>query len=323
MIEKGYTYKYDIPNSTEGAGSVYQNVFLSFIAASLFDKKFYFYENYINKMGEKTAYEVYAARWKKIFNFIIARSDFLQLKSDELILPYKALSKYPNLNYPAIVNLEFHDSYRILINNYSVYREKFHPLVTSSYSAHCEHIPEENLYSSENFNIAIHLRTAMPEDSWGDDGLKWANYFERPDEVPYSRAYEFFNIDYKIPTENPKYYSKLYAHLLNHLGRIARSKQSKPVVVHIFSRGNEKIFDLLAEELERHLVIKYHLEVNTADTFFHLTKADFLVCAKSSLSWLASYLNPNFSFMRYPFRHALSPSGYYFLDDLRMFNERR
>lgn len=320
---KGYTYKYDVPHSTEGAGSVYQNVFFSFIAASLFNKKYYFYDNYINKMGEQTAYEIYADQWKKIFDFIISRSEKLQIKSDELVVPYRSLSKYQGINYPVIANMEFQDSYGILFNNYSLYCDKFHPLVTATYSAQCKHVPEQNLYSSDNFNIAIHLRTAMPEDSWGDDGLKWADFMDRPDEVPYSRVYEFFNIDYKIPTENPKYYSQLYARVLNHLGEIGRSRQSKPVVIHIFSRGNEKIFELLAERLEKHLNIKYHLEVNTADTFYHFTKADFLVCGKSSLSWLASYLNPNFSFMRFPFRHTLSPSGYYFLDDLRIFSEAR
>ena len=104
---KGYTYKYDVPHSTEGAGSVYQNVFFSYIAASLFNKKYYFYDNHINKQGEPTAYEIYTDRWKKIFDFIISKSDYLQIKSNELILPFRALSQYPDINYPPIVNLEF------------------------------------------------------------------------------------------------------------------------------------------------------------------------------------------------------------------------
>jgi len=311
---KGFTYKYPFPHSTEGAGSVYQNVFFAYVMASMLQKKFYFYENHINRMGEKTPYEKFSSDFKKIFNFLIMRSDELSNDNDEIILPYAAEIKYQNLNYPTILNLKFEQSYGTVALNYRNYENILHKSVIDAYHSDCTYKPDVELFPINKQNIAVHLRTVMPEDSWGDNDSKWEDYLDRPQDVPYANVYEFFNVDFKTPTENPLYYSTIYARLINNL--VDTLQWAESPIVHVFSRGDEAIFSTLKNLISPSIDIRFHLNSTAADCFYHLTKSDLMVCAKSSFSWLASFLNKNHSLMRYPFRQHLSPNCHFFYDDI-------
>jgi len=274
-------------------------------------KPYFFFENYINRMGESTSYEIFSNNFKKIFNFLIRESIYLPPDTDELIIPAATWEKYKDLNVSPIMNFNFNESYNLLISNYALYKTAVHPNILDQYHQHCQYQPLIQAFSEDDFNIAIHLRTVLPDDSWGDNDLKWSEFINKPSEAPYAEAYEFFNIDL-TPTKNRAYYSGRYARLINNLVEYTSTVTNKPITVHIFSRGERKIFELLEVNLSPNVKLRFHLDTNAADVFFWLTKADILVCAKSSFSWLASFFNRGKSIMSYPYRHKLSPNCFYF-----------
>ncbi len=268
-------------------------------------------------MGEDIDYSSFMEEWEGIFNFIISRSGKLDVDHDELLIPLRAVQRFGDLNHQAVINLNFRESYSIFLQNFELYSEKLHAEICHDYLTRCNFTPSENLLDGDKYNIAIHIRTAMPDDTVGNNNKRWGDFMENPKGYAedYS-AYQYFNLQHNSPIQGHVYYSNLYSALLNKLIAAQRSLSNKPIAVHIFTRGDNLLFEPLISQISGASTVELHNNTRSAETFYWLTRCDSLVCAHSSLSWLASFFNPNQSYMRYPYRHILSPAGVFFDDTL-------
>jgi hypothetical protein len=315
---KGFTFKYP-HHSEEGAGSIMQTNYLAYVASILYGQKFYLFENHINKLGEPTPYKLYKSEWYEIFNFLVDRGGKIENVNDEIIVNYKSLQKYSDLNHDFLVNFDFYDGCAILIQNYEQFRNQVHQQVCKNYIEKNSYKPQISLDQQNEFNISIHVRTMLPTEPFNLDGKIYADYDPDVDDLPSLQPWQYFNFNYNDTDQNTAYYSDLYGRLINALVKHAKTLTNKNIVVNIFSRGEAEMFAPLIDKFSQDIAYRLWLDIKAADTFYWLTRSDLLVCAHSAMSWIASFLNPNISYTRYPFRHPLSPSGRFFNDNLQIF----
>jgi hypothetical protein len=285
----------------EGAGSVYQSCLFAYIVSILFGLRYYHHPNYVNTFDEATQ-EEFRTDWEKIFGLFRAKGELLEeFFHEEIFVHYKFIPKYQDINYGLVANIDFHSAHAIVRENWDKYKAEIYLQLLTQYKKFNSYAPKIDYLKNQDFNICLHLRTRNPGDLPVEECGPWQNFD--------------LSQGQKLNTE---YYSKLYSSLLSGLISSAKQQVNKRVVVHIFSKGEPSLFDSICSGISGADGINLNLEANATDAFHAFTNADFLICAHSSFSWLASHLNPNPSFIRRPFRQILSPNGYYFDDDLKI-----
>jgi len=302
---KGTTFFARPAHRLEGAGSIYQSCLFAYIVSILFGMKYYHYPNHLNTFGESNQ-EEFRSDWEKIFGMFKARGEPLEeFFHEEILVHYKFLPKYHDINYELVANIDFHSAHEIVRNHWDLYKEKIYLPLISIYRAHNVYVPKINYLNPDDFNICLHLRTRNAGDLPVEECGPW----------------QIFDLSVG-KNSNTEFYSKLYSELVTGLISNAKQKNSKRIIVHIFSKGEESIFSRLCAGISGAEEVRLHLDARATDAFHAFTNADFLVCAHSSFSWLASQLNPNPSFIRFPFRQILSPNGYYFDESLKITREQ-
>lgn len=125
-----------------------------------------------------------------------------------------------------------------------------------------------------------------------------------------SLPYEYVDHDYGLPCDNPDYYSRLYTRLLN----VVAADAGCEIDVVVCSSANvlflQNFFRGLDGEINLHIASRPDYE-----DFKHMVDCDLLIMAKSSLSYLASMLNPNEKYIRKGYRHRLPPDVTIFNDE--------
>ena len=125
-----------------------------------------------------------------------------------------------------------------------------------------------------------------------------------------SLPYEYVDQDYGLARDNPYYYSRLYTRILN----VVAADAGCEIDVVVCSSANvlflQNFFRGLNGEINLHIASRPDYE-----DFKHMVDCDVLIMAKSSLSYLASMLNPNQKYIREGYRHRLPPDVTIFRDE--------
>jgi hypothetical protein len=231
---------------------------------------------------------------------------------------FEAIGKYSDLNHDFLANLTYKDALSVVAGYVTEFETRIHGHVCDLYLEHNTYIPMILLDTETEFNISIHIRTIPPTWPVNLDGKQFKDLDHEDEKIPLD-AWQYFNINYNDTNQNTNYYADLYSRLINEIVKKTCHETSKKIVVNIFSLGSEDIFYPLIKRLSAGTNYRFWLNTKAADTFYWLTKSDVLICAHSSLSWLASYLNKNPSYIRFPYRAPLSPTCSFFNDELATF----
>jgi len=317
---KGITFKYRYPNCTEGAGSIFQSVYLAFVMSRLFDYQFYFYPNHhvtydTNSTDQKL-------HWLQLFNFIIVNSIPLDITDSSIVVEHNSITEYFDLNKPSIINADFNLSRSILEDHYERYCSDIHLELVTSFHEKNLFAPLNARTSAENFNITIHIQqlrslfNTPQKGVWTEDSIL-AKVNDKS-----IQAWQYFDVDYNDSNQNHLFYTNLYANLILKLIGMVHNQTKKNVCVNLVTFGNTRYLDDFIKAVSPHAELNLLTDIETPEAFYYFTKADILVQAQSSLSWLASFFCRGSSFVRFPFRHQPSPNSWYFNDELQFFKFR-
>lgn len=114
------------------------------------------------------------------------------------------------------------------------------------------------VYDANCFNIAIHIRR-------GDITV----------------GQETQNLNLLMRWQDTNYFENVLANV------VANLKTSKPIVIYLFSQGEEKNFS----SFSKFGIIHFCLNMNAQDSFLHMVYADLLITSKSSFSYKPALLN--------------------------------
>ncbi len=250
---------------TEGAGSLYQRYLFAFLYSVLCKKQYTYVEQKIYEGHYiEQEYEEIVTLWKKIFSFLHVNIKTKSLKASEVSF---------ELAYQKISELAQNE------------REK---LLEAARAAFNYSVKEANLLPAmklDRYVIAIHLR------GFGSGDIDW---FEN-----YTFPWQYFNKDYGLPDNNPGYYAKLYANIVN---KVFAECKDKVKILHIHTTINqldlEYFLGLIAGD------VKVVIIADSAPiAFLDLVYADVLIASHSSFSWLASLLRTKVTYIRADFRY--------------------
>ena len=124
-----------------------------------------------------------------------------------------------------------------------------------------------------------------------------------------------------IPNQTPKSQnndSKTYLHLIKQLTNSIVTLNNKDKEIHIFSTGDRGLFKELLVEYSAEYKINLHLNLPIHEKFYFESISDYLIFSNTKLGWLASLVNSNPSFVKYPFQYVLAPTTHYFTDGLTL-----
>lgn len=125
-----------------------------------------------------------------------------------------------------------------------------------------------------------------------------------------SLPYEYVDHDYGLSRDNPHYYSRLYTRLLNFIAADVGCE----IDVVVCSSAKVSFLQNFFRGLDGDITLHIESRPDYED-FKHMVDCDILVMAKSSLSYLASMLNPNKKYIRENYRHRLPPDVTIFSDE--------
>lgn len=151
-----------------------------------------------------------------------------------------------------------------------------------------------NTKNRERLKITLHMRAK----SRGDVLLGF-------DSLPY----EYVDQDYGLPRDNPEYYSRLYVSLLNSI-----AGSSRDVDCFVCTTADPIFTRKFLKDVKKNVTLHLDQRPDYQD-FMHMIDCDVLVMAKSSLSYLASFLNTNKKYIRKNYRHRLPPDTNIFFDE--------
>lgn len=260
-------YGYEAPkNHHEGLGSIFQRILFCYLYCESNKLEFGFSEKnlYFTNHFRKEEESEIIHNWSHIFNiFFYYKNKIIDVNVDF----EKSLKNFENLK----------ENERIkLINNLRI---NFFKKITI----------KKNLYKEkdESIVIAIHIRDLSKGDSV--IGIK-------------SLAWQYFSVDYKIPSENHDYYSRLYSKNIN---EIAENYKNQKIILRIHSTTNYDNLKKIIFNLNKKINVEYYLNERIDKTFIDMITCDVLIASHSSLSYLALFLNRNKKYIRNNFRHVL------------------
>jgi hypothetical protein len=142
-------------------------------------------------------------------------------------------------------------------------------------------------YDENKFHIALHLRAKDKTD------ITHFKYFSYP--------WQYFNVDYGLPDNNPKYYAKLFSTEINRIGQQIKQE----IVLHLHTMATDDELEYLRSLIHPKIeiqIIRHKLSVNAIIDFVF---ADVFIGSHSSFSWLAILLRTKPSYLRSGFRHFI------------------
>lgn len=149
------------------------------------------------------------------------------------------------------------------------------------------------LRSKEEFVIGLHLRALSAGDTFRSyDSLPW----------------QYFNFDYGLPNNNPRYYSLLYANAVNKIASFVPG--NRVISLHIHSTGSKSDFSDLLALLSPRINVRLFLREVAPVAFLDLLYADVLIASHSSFSWLALLLRDGPTYIRKGFRQFLTSNTF-------------
>jgi len=246
---------YDYTN--EGVGAQYLRV-INLIALCKIHNYTYLYNQI--KIGHNYNNDSkWDLKWDNFFNiksFIPDNYDkFKHLPVINIkILEESFLNEHKNENNIYSINIPFKITNNIIYYN-SIKNDIIEAFKNNNY------IPKNNYFDKNKFNIAIHIRVFNNcDDEHQEDDYNNSRY-----------RFEFSENDYFIIIRKIQ--------LLYPDG-----------IIHIFS---QKLIYRKFKNLCNLPNIQFHIDCDTFETFYHLTKANLLIIAKSAFSHLAGYYNEN------------------------------
>jgi hypothetical protein len=275
---KGITY---VPNRDhkEGVGSIYQGILFAFLLSRYLKKKFIYYEPSFYKGHYKNIDEI-STRWFIIFKFLN------KYKSEECehIESYNNIIKKNIFDKETIINIEFSDSYNILIN---LDRQILDKLINDLRVEFWSDLKDLNFFPRKKYILAIHLRDLNNGDVVIDKkSLPW----------------QYFSYDYKLIDNNYDYYCKLYSSCINNILN-TNLNDKFDIELHIHTNANAKTLGPLIKKIDKRIDVKLYINAPVDITFLDFLTADLLIAYHSSFSWIATLLRVEPSFLRNKFRH--------------------
>jgi len=271
------TYRQSTREYTEGIGSLFQRVLLSYLISSFLKIKFkrsklVFYNKH-NK-------NYYSEKIYKLFSFF---GEHLNSSNVVNVNNIKDINKKKKLNYN--LNFSLTESFFRKLNGKK--KDKLISNLRTNFWIKNKIILQKNA-------IVLHLRNY----SKGDDVLFNKFNFER------SFPYQIFSFDYHLPDHNPAFYKNWYISLVKKIILDNRLKK-KNIKIYLCSTGQKKEFTKISEELSKLGKFKLLLNFNEFKTLKLMINAEYLILAQSSYSYLASFLNCGKKYIRNSFRHPL------------------
>jgi hypothetical protein len=280
IVAPRITFQMD-PDNAEGAGSFYQRPFLAQLVAKQLQLPFINTSNRHSAVHYKREdFQEINRDWEGIFGFLGEVAELEQ--------PCPSL----DLHMPAIAgqtyHLPFDAAYEFLNSMSAQEREQLLESARESFRENlktkCPHLipaPQDGTI------IALHLR----DRSAGDP-------------IPTRRLlpWQMFSVDYGLPDNNPRYYSKLYANAINSI--VEERLIAKPIL-QIHSTGTEESFKQLLTLLNPQIEVQFFLNEHPPKSFVSMAYADILIASHSSFSWLPMLLHSGPKYIRKNFRHFL------------------
>lgn len=253
---------------TEGAGSQYQRKLLTYLYAKSKGLKYVDIDDPLYLQGDDIAHSIDEIKllWNKAFSFLhrVYCNQDVSLKTK--IVDFKEVLRY----FSALNNSE---------------RDLLLKTAADEFRMSIDRSDFKTDYEKNKLHIALHLRAQDKTD------ITHFRYFSYP--------WQYFNVDYGLPDNNPDYYSRFFASQINRIG----SQTSQPVVLHIHTMASEDdlagLLKLVSSNIEVR-VIRQKISINAVIDF---VLADVFIGSHSSFSWLALLLRVGPSYLRGGFRH--------------------
>ncbi len=269
------------PDNAEGAGSFYQRPFIAMLVAKQLRLPFLNASNRHSAVHYKEdSFQKINRDWEGIFGFLGEVAKFEQP------------CPYLDLHMPAIAGQTYHlpfDTAYEFLNSMPAHERE--PLLESARESFRENLktkcPHLIPTPQDGTIIALHLR----DRSAGDP-------------LPTRRLlpWQMFSVDYGLPDNNPRYYSRLYAHAVNSI--VIEHNIQKPIL-QIHSTGKASSFKQLISLLNSGIEVQLLLNDHPPKSFIAMIYADILIASHSSFSWLPMLLNDGPKYIRQNFRHFL------------------
>lgn len=314
-ITKGITCVSKYSDSVEHPEILYLNVYFAFLISKLFNLPFYLNHEYLDRINLNKLNQDTAEAWKKIFNYFLFHALPLSQSDMLLLVNYNDLPNHYGLSSQVMVTIDLKDSYEIFLENYDVFAARVPMVLGPSFKAYNLFEPERNFFSPEKINIAIDLMPSSPLESPSLQGLQ-SHAFDKNSEA---RADNWHQLEIH---DNKNGDLIKYSNLINQLVNIISSQTDKDLEIHLFSAGDRSLFKELLVRFGSKYKINLHLNIPISEVFFFLSMSNYLVCANSALSWLATLVNTNPSFIRFPFQYVTAPTTHFFVDGLSLFKDQ-
>jgi hypothetical protein len=268
----------------EGAGSLYQRELFAYLYAKLKGYSYVRVKNEYFLGHEPIDANQYSVQneWEQFFgffgDFVGELNSFLDIRREE---DFDSRSKYLN-------SLDFNFSYESIASLKPLVRAN---LIRDLRATAIETIGKASLISLIKIKepyLGVHIRNQSKGDVVvGLAGLPW----------------QYFNVDYGLRNQNPIFYSRLYAAMIQHA-----CLENKLNRVRIYSVGSENDFIYLRSLLPLTLNLEILLNRDSFSDFQELVGASAMIMSHSSFSWLATFFNSGPCYVREGFRHFLPPN---------------
>lgn len=286
------TYKYYNDKHRQGIGGVLQGEISAYLLSIYFNCSFIRSNFFYYKGHDKNTKKL---KWENLFKFL-GRKPSSNIKKNKIIKNLNQLKNKSNYTYN--IPFEFSQKFlkKISIEDKKILFQKFR----NQFWKYNKNLVKEK----KTIDIVMHLRNFSSGDTvFGDRSF----------------TYQIFSYDYRLPNNNPKFYSNWYSELVLEIIKKNRIKK-RNMQIYICSTGKIDDFLEIKKKLEQLGKVKIRLNYSNYSDFKLLISADHFIMAQSSFSYLASLINKNNKYIRNGFRHSLSPDVQIIKDyDLRNF----
>lgn len=253
---------------TEGAGSQYQRKLLTYLYAKNKGLGYVDIDENLYLQGDDVAFSMDEIKtlWNKAFSFLRK-----EMASQKITDEYKVVDFQVVLRHFSILNAKERD---ILLKKAA---EEFRKSVNQANF--------KTNYEKNKFHIALHLRAKDKTD------ITHFKYFSYP--------WQYFNVDYGLPDNNPEYYAKLFSSEINRISQ----KTKQAVTLHLHTMASDDDLKYLLSLIDPDIEIRIIRQRISVSAVIDFVFADVFIGSHSSFSWLALLLRTGPSYLRGGFRH--------------------
>ena len=217
------TYKYYNDKHEQGVGGVLQGEISAYLLSIYFNCSFIRSDFYYYKGHDKNTNK---QKWKNLFKFIDQKPS-TDVKKIKIIENLNQLKKKSSCTY----NIPFEFSQKFLKKISIEDKKRIFQEFRNQFWEHNKNLQKERKIK----NIVLHLRNFSRGDSvFGDKSL----------------IYQIFSYDYRLPNNNPKFYSNWYSELIFEIIKKNRIKK-KNIQIYICSTGKIINFLEIKKKLEK------------------------------------------------------------------------